>query len=496
MIDALRQIAWRHISHTFPERQIYIRSEGRVQFFTFDPMLQLVCAGAGIVILGWVAFTSVNVIFKDRIIAAKERHFVEMQSAYEGRIADLQISYDELNGALANAEDRFRAAADSFEAKQRTLAKLIEHKQGLQASLGIPQSSVPITPPVPLKPPQASSAPKPTYLGMNMGIGTIIEDLIPNLTQTLTPTSGAGIGPLRAMPPFASVSSAVPEDGAPATAAAVSTPQTQQRASFLDGAVKRIGQFFGRKPAAAEVDHPSLRHLAEEEARLSRLDEDNPVLLNETRQDVDKEVARLTKALRTAGVDPKVVVQHDGSALGQGGPLIPISPSQTISDANFNSSVAGAIGSLSTLDDIVASLQSMPLTTPLEDAAKTSSFGARSDPFTENLAFHTGIDFSGAKGTDVHVTAPGVVVFASRAGEYGNMVEVDHGNHIKTRYAHLMKINVPVGSRVQKGDVVGELGSTGRSTGPHVHYEIWYDNVVRDPQRFIRAGHDVFKEQQ
>src|SRR6185369_3430724 len=89
---------WAWIHATFPERQIYIRSDGRVQFFTFGPSLQATLAGLTLIFLGWVAFATVNVIFKDRIITAKDHRFQEMQAAYENRLADLQISYDELNG--------------------------------------------------------------------------------------------------------------------------------------------------------------------------------------------------------------------------------------------------------------------------------------------------------------------------------------------------------------------------------------------------------------
>src|ERR1700687_3125623 len=133
MIDTLRERVWTHIRMTFPERQIYIRSTGRVQFFTFTPLTQAIFTGISLLFLGWVAFTSVNVIFKDRILAAKEQHFQQMQASYESRIADLQLSYDELNGALVVAQDRFKAIADSFEAKQQALAAVIERKKSLQA---------------------------------------------------------------------------------------------------------------------------------------------------------------------------------------------------------------------------------------------------------------------------------------------------------------------------------------------------------------------------
>jgi murein DD-endopeptidase MepM/ murein hydrolase activator NlpD len=146
------------------------------------------------------------------------------------------------------------------------------------------------------------------------------------------------------------------------------------------------------------------------------------------------------------------------------------------------------------LHDVVATLNAIPLMTPTELGSMSSAFGARLDPFNEELAFHTGIDFSGPKGSDVRVTAPGIVVFAGPRGDYGNTVEVDHGYGVRTRYGHLSKILAQIGSPVDRGTIVGRLGSTGRSTGPHVHYEVWYDDAVRDPGRFIKAGHDVFKE--
>ena len=490
MMRTLQHRAWRQICVIFPERQIYIRSDGRVQFFTFDPMMQAICAGAGLLVLGWVAFTSVNVIFKDRIIAAKERHFVEMQSSYENRIADLQISYDELNGALASAEDRFQAVADSFEAKQHAIANLLEHKQSLQSMIGIAPGAV-AAPSAPAATPgktAAAPAQKPAYLGMNMGVGGILEDLVPNLSKALMPSSTTGIAPLRTAPPFSADPLSPPQAAAP-------MPAAPERQTFLGGAVRRIGQFFGRRETSTpEVDNPSLHHIAEAEARVAHLDEANPALLTQTKQDVDKEVTRLTRILRNAGVDPKVLAARNAAAQGQGGPLLEIGPSQIATpDQGFNTAMIGTMGSLSSLNDIIESMRAVPLTTPLSDANISSGFGARSDPFTENLAYHPGIDFPGAIGTDVHATAPGVVVYAARFGDYGHMVEVDHGNRIRTRYAHLAKINVQIGARLEKGAVVGQLGSTGRSTGPHVHYEVWYDNVVRDPNRFIRAGHDVLK---
>jgi murein DD-endopeptidase MepM/ murein hydrolase activator NlpD len=91
----------------------------------------------------------------------------------------------------------------------------------------------------------------------------------------------------------------------------------------------------------------------------------------------------------------------------------------------------------------------------------------------------------------VHATAPGTVVFAGNRGGYGNMVEIDHGYGIHTRYGHLSAISVRVGAKIGKGAGLGRVGSTGRSTGPHVHYEVWYDDVVKNPNNFIEAGRHV-----
>jgi murein DD-endopeptidase MepM/ murein hydrolase activator NlpD len=118
----------------------------------------------------------------------------------------------------------------------------------------------------------------------------------------------------------------------------------------------------------------------------------------------------------------------------------------------------------------------------------TSGFGVRTDPFLGRPAMHTGLDFRASTGDPVRVTANGKVVSAGWAGGYGRMVEVDHGNGLATRYGHLSEINVKVGEAVKIGQVIGQVGSTGRSTGPHLHYETRIDGEAVDPQKFLRAG--------
>jgi murein DD-endopeptidase MepM/ murein hydrolase activator NlpD len=118
----------------------------------------------------------------------------------------------------------------------------------------------------------------------------------------------------------------------------------------------------------------------------------------------------------------------------------------------------------------------------------SSPFGMRMDPFLGRPAIHTGIDLRGDIGEPVRATATGRISIAGREGGYGNMVEINHGNGLATRYGHLSQIDVKVGQLVRIGEVIGRIGSTGRSTGPHLHYETRVNGEAIDPQKFLRAG--------
>ena len=131
----------------------------------------------------------------------------------------------------------------------------------------------------------------------------------------------------------------------------------------------------------------------------------------------------------------------------------------------------------------------MPLRAPVAgEIDETSPFGVRVDPFLHVAAMHTGLDFRGDPGEAIHATAAGTVISAGWSGGYGQMVEIDHGNGLATRYGHLSEIDVRVGQSIRIGQVVGRIGSTGRSTGPHLHYETRIDGEAVDPQKFLRAG--------
>ena len=133
----------------------------------------------------------------------------------------------------------------------------------------------------------------------------------------------------------------------------------------------------------------------------------------------------------------------------------------------------------------------IPTQEPVLGARVGSPFGYRIDPITGNTALHTGLDFPADTGTPIYAAAGGVVIVQELHHAYGNMVEVDHGNNLITRYAHASKVFVKKGDIVKRGQKIAEVGSTGRSTGPHLHFEVWVAGVVQDPRRFLNAGENL-----
>ncbi|MCF3639026.1 M23 family metallopeptidase [Rhizobium sp. TRM95111] len=184
--------------------------------------------------------------------------------------------------------------------------------------------------------------------------------------------------------------------------------------------------------------------------------------------------------LRGTGFD---VAQGGSDALAIGGPYVDPLPSDA-----FEESLGDLDTALERLDTVRRAARKIPFGNPSPGADITSRFGNRKDPFLGRLALHAGIDFRARTGTEIHASGNGIVTTAGRNGGYGNMVEIDHGNGLTTRYAHLSRVSVNVGDAIAAGDRVGLSGTTGRSTGPHLHYEVRRDGRAVDPMRFLTAG--------
>ena len=195
-----------------------------------------------------------------------------------------------------------------------------------------------------------------------------------------------------------------------------------------------------------------------------------------------KNADAITQALEAAGLP----VDSEFGKSDAGGPLVPLDPSLV-----FDSKVKELDEALDALDEVKKEARKLPLTNPAPGHTVTSPFGVRTDPILGTAALHTGMDFRAPIGMPAKVTAAGVVTGAGWAGGYGRMVEVDHGGGFATRYGHLSEIDVVVGQKLAAGDIIGKTGSSGRSTGPHLHYEVRHDGEAVDPLRFLSVGKKV-----
>jgi murein DD-endopeptidase MepM/ murein hydrolase activator NlpD len=187
---------------------------------------------------------------------------------------------------------------------------------------------------------------------------------------------------------------------------------------------------------------------------------------------------------------------------GRGGAL-PGSDSMTLQDLDvelqrFSRSVDQRADYLSIIE---AELQAhqvrealLPNSKPLADGFVGSGFGWRTDPFTGKMARHEGIDFAAPPGTPVHAAAGGVVLLAEFHPEYGNVIEIDHGGQLMTRYAHALRLGVRPGDLVKRGQKIAEVGSTGRSTGPHLHFEVHSKGIAQNPSRFLSSPDSLLQQ--
>jgi murein DD-endopeptidase MepM/ murein hydrolase activator NlpD len=188
-----------------------------------------------------------------------------------------------------------------------------------------------------------------------------------------------------------------------------------------------------------------------------------------------------------------------GQPPAQGGPYLPASLHQEISLVGMEQQMAELSALLSDRSDKLVALETLlmqdklskkllPSVAPINDGWYSSNFGWRIDPFTGNNAMHEGVDYMVPAGTPIHASAGGMVVYADTHPQYGNMVEIDHGNQVITRYAHGSRLLVKVGQMVRRGQEIALSGSTGRSTGPHLHFEVRYKGIAQNPVRFLEQA--------
>ena len=240
-------------------------------------------------------------------------------------------------------------------------------------------------------------------------------------------------------------------------------------------AAKTVDKVSELVPEAAPLAEIEARQLAFAE-RLTRL--------------ADRQSAAAEAAMRKLGLNPKrmLATLEDRSAMG--GPLIELPFAHASFDPRFK-----RLGlSLARMEALQRGLQGIPQVVPAAGTHISSGFGYRSDPFAGTPAFHAGLDFKGPTGAPIFAAARGKVAFVGRRVGYGNCVDIDHGNGLRTRYAHMSAFRARVGQSVQAGQPIGAVGSTGRSTGPHLHFEVRLHNQPVNPRPFLEVAPNVLEE--
>ena len=228
-----------------------------------------------------------------------------------------------------------------------------------------------------------------------------------------------------------------------------------------------------------------------EAAGLARIEARQLALVERLTRFADHRAATAANRIRALGLDPKAMLARLDDRSAMGGPLIELfGPARRSLDPRF---VRLGV-SLERMEALERGLAGIPQHSPANLAYISSGFGYRADPFTGGAAFHAGLDFKGPIGAPIYAAAAGTVSFVGSQQGYGNTVEIDHGNGLTTRYAHMSGFRARVGQEVEAGQVIGLIGNTGRSTGPHLHFEVRINDRAVNPRPFLKAASNVLQE--
>jgi murein DD-endopeptidase MepM/ murein hydrolase activator NlpD len=411
-------------------------------------------AGLALISLAWTGSVTLYLAFHDDVIGAILARQTEMKAAYEDRLAEARARLDEAASRQMLERNSFKGAVNEIMSRQARL----EQRGAIVAALAETETRN-----------QSSTARR----------------------QAATPSPADALGAIQALDPPTSAGASV-EDSARAYAPLLE-PRFESRA-VKPHPIDESGDSLSARPSEAPFTtasvveagdnlDPSAR-LALVGRALDRIESAQTKALAAVDRVAQRSASRDAAIVAETGLDPaKLSLPREQGSVG--GPYIPVDPNTLPPD----STLARVARDVATAERLKALLSFVPLRMPLSgDPSVTSPFGYRADPFLGRLALHPGVDLAEAEGAEIHAAAAGRIAHAGPAGGYGIMVEIDHGNGLATVYAHMSEALVEEGQEVNKGTVLGRLGSTGRSTGPHLHYEVRVDGEPVDPERYLRAG--------
>ncbi len=444
----LNRLAYRFhqsLERHFPEQRLFLKSDTETRFIRLRPATQIIALVGGTLALAWI-IVATALIMMDQIGAGSAREqSMRQQALYEERLTALSSDRDLRAEEAVRAQERFNIALAQVSEMQERLLASEDRRRELE---------------------------------------TGIEAIQDTLRETIKERDTA-----RAEAERVTLALNSQTGGATELGRATDTVATLE---FLTGALGDAAE--ERNEVLAEVE------TAREEAQLiadakEALELRNNAIFSKLEEALTVSVEPLDKMFREAGMAPEDLIGavREGYS-GQGGPLTPISFSTSGAAPSPEELRANAI--LTGLDRMnmyrIAAFK-LPFAMPLKDSFRwTSGFGYRKDPKGAGTRMHEGTDMAGAYGTPVYATADGVVIHAGWDNGYGRLVKIKHDFGVETRYGHLSQVRVEVGQRVSRGDRIGDMGNSGRSTGTHLHYEVRLSGEAVNPMTFIKAAKNVF----
>ena len=443
MIQRLHRLKWL-FGNYFVEKQLYIRSQGSVKYISLSGRSQTMLALLTVCLCLWVGYASVNTLFRSSLDQEKSIETNQKILAYEDEINRLRIAYDNLNGKLAMTKDWFGETTNRLETRHKELNDLLERHASVTNS-------------------------------------------ITKMQQRFTETKNR----TRRSTGQTTLVAQVGQDINGSFESRLSVPKVLMSERHLAGLNNKTNT-LSETLSGSNVPVPLLSENLH--ARITNLNTRQKDLIDAIEESTDRKIREYTAIIKgTKVLEPESFIAQivPESDRAMGGPYIPIKTSRDL-ESSLDRQIYRISGNLDYLSDLSSAIENIPLSRPIHNYRRTSGFGPRVDPFNKRAAFHSGTDFGTPTGTPVHATLNGTVTYAGNRGPYGLVVEIDHGQGFKTRYAHLNKTLVRRGQVVGFQEQIGQAGNTGRSTGPHLHYEIWHQGRVHNPSHFLANGEQIF----
>ena len=427
----------------FPERRVFLRSDKDTRFIRLRPLVQLFTFMAAATVVAW-SIVATAILMMDSIGAGNFREQAKRdQQTYQARLNFISEQRDVRAEEALAAQERFNTALQQISRMQSELLASETRRREMETGIEIIQNTL--------------------RSAMNER-----DDAREQLASL----------------------AAAQDSGSPVQVAGISS-----NSNALGLITKALAETAAERDKVVADAQDAFVQAAEMEERIALMKDQNDQIFRQLEEAMTVSVKPLDKMFRAAGMNTETLLRQVRRGYsGQGGALTPLSFSTRGEDPSPAERRANRIiGELDRLNLYRLAASKAPFANPVKAGYRfTSPFGYRRDPKTGGRRLHKGVDFAGPVGTPLYATADGIVTHAGWSSGYGRLVKIQHEFGIETRYAHQSQIRVKVGQRVSRGQRIGDMGASGRVTGPHLHYEVRVGGEAVNPMIYIKAANDVF----